>query len=163
MSKRNSRPSRRLKLDTSRGDHGPKERWRHDPVALEPLADSSDPRARRARVYSRNPLETYFRRQVIDHKQKLAGEVLGRLWQSAALEPRVIGRYEEYVDTVRFTGGQVRRTEAYERWRAAVAAVGPIAADEVIAVCCAEEPVKGTARVEILRRKLEVLAKHFGV
>ena len=56
----------------------------------------------RARVYSRNQLETYFRQKVTYYKQKLAGVVLGRLWQAAALEPRVIGLYEEIVDATGF-------------------------------------------------------------
>lgn len=119
--------------------------------------------APRVRVYSRNPLETYFRRKVIDYKQKSAGEVLGRLWQAAALEPRTIGRYEEYVDTTSSGNSVIRKSEAYEKWRNAVSAVGPIASDEVVAVCCTEEPVRGAAKIEILRRGLDVLVKHFGI
>lgn len=160
MAKRMSARVNRCRIE---GDIGPKERWQHDPLRLEPLENSRGAAFRRARVYSHNPLETYFRRKVIDYKQKAAGEVLGRLWQSAALEPRLTARYEEYVDTKRRDGAVVRKSEAYERWRHAIQAVGPVAADEVIAVCCTERTVKGAAQIEILRRGLSVLAKHFGV
>lgn len=90
--------------------------------------------------------------------------MFARLWEAAALEPSIIGRYEEYVDTSGHRGGgAVRKSEAYEQWREAIVKVGPIAADEVIAVCCTDEPVKGAARIEIMRRGLDVLAHHFGV
>jgi len=145
-------------------DLGSPQRWQHDPVRIEYISEEENTNRKRARVYSRNPLETYFRRKVIDYKQKTAGEILGRLWQSAAIEPRVIGRYEEYVDTGRSANGvAVRKTEAYERWRQAMATVGPIATEEVTMVCCAEEPVRGAAQIEIMRRGLDVLVKHFGV
>ncbi len=144
-------------------DLGTKFRWQHDPVKLEVRQEDKAGMRPRARVYSRNPLETYFRRKVIDYKQKSAGEVFGRLWQAAALEPRIIGRYEEFVDITRSGNAVVRKTEAYEKSRNAVSAVGPIASDEVVAVCCTEEPVRGAAKIEILRRGLDVLAKHFGI
>ena len=41
---------------------------------------------------------------------KDGGEMLGRLWQSAAIKPRVNGRYEEYVDTGHL-GGRYCRPE----------------------------------------------------
>ena len=160
MAKRASTRTNRRRMV---GDTGPKERWQHDPVRLEPLENAKGTSMRRARVYSRNPLDTYFKRAVIDHKQKAAGEVLGRLWQTAALEPRLTARYEEYVDTNRRDGAIVRKSEAYERWRHAMQAVGPVAAEEVIAVCCTERTIKGSAQIEILRRGLSVLAKHFGI
>ncbi len=116
-------------------DLGTPERWQHDPVVVERIKSSRPNEVRRAKVYSRNPLETYFRRNVIDYKQKSAGEVLGRLWQNASIEPRVVARYEEYVDTQSAGNAIVRRSESYEKWRAAIAAIGPIASDEVVAVC----------------------------
>ena len=100
---------------------------------------------------------------MIDYKQKSVGKVLGRLWQNASIEPRVVARYEEYVDTQSAGNAIVRRSEAYEKWRAAIAVVGPIASDEVVSIHREEEEVLGPARIEILRWGLDVLAKHFGV
>lgn len=163
MSKRRKARTKAEKLALPGIDLGPHERWRHDPVLIEKVNSTDAVGGRRARVYSRNPLQTYFRRRVIDERQKSAGEVLGRLWLSAAMEPRLIGKYEEYVDASKTGGAMARKSEAYERWRRAIAAVGPIASDEIIAVCCIEEPVNGAAEIEILCRGLTVLAKHFGV
>jgi len=154
---------RRQLTEKHRGDLGTRERWQHDPILIERIDNSRPNAGQRAKVYSRNPLETYFRRNVIDYRQKSAGELLGRLWQSASIEPRVVARYEEYVDTQSAGNTVVRRSEAYEMWRVAITAVGPVASDEVIAVCCEEETVRGPAQIEILRRGLDVLAKHFGV
>lgn len=145
------------------GDLGSPDRRRHDLVVIERVSKDDKSVVQRARVYSRNPLETYFKRRLIDRRHKLAGELLGRLWHIAGIEPRVVARYEEYIDVGRAEGFAVRRSEAYQRWRRAVAAVGPIAAEEVISVCCEERSVGGAVRMEILRRGLEVLAKHFGV
>ncbi len=83
-------------------DLGIKFRGRHDSVRLETRQEYKAAMRPRARVYSRNQLETYFRQKVTYYKQKLAGVVLGRLWQAAALEPRVIGLYEEIVDATGF-------------------------------------------------------------
>ena len=145
-------------------DLGSSLRWQHDPVRIDYISEKENTIRKRARVYSHNPLETYFRRKIIDYKQKTAGEMLGRLWQSAAIEPRVIGRYEEYVDTGHSgNGAAARKTEAYEWWRQAMATVGSIAAKEVTLVCFTEEPVRGAAQIEIMRRGLDVLVKHFVV
>jgi len=145
-------------------DLGSSLRWQHDPALIDNLSGKENTIRKRARVYSHNPLETYFRRKIIDYKQKSAGEILGRLWQSSAIEPRVIGVYQEYVNTGHSgNGAAARKTEAYERWRQAMATVGPIAGKEVTLVCCTEEPLRGAAQIEIMRRGLDVLVKHFGV
>lgn len=157
------KPSRRNRRSEISGDIGTPERRRHDLVVIENVDTAGSAPRPRARVYSRNPLETYLKRRLIDEKQKLAGELLGRLWHLAGVEPRLVARYEEYVDVGRAEGFAVRRSEAYQRWRRAVAAVGPVAAEEVISVCCEERAVGGAIRMEILRRGLEVLAKHFGL
>ena len=44
-----------------------------------------------------------------------------------------------------------------------MATVGPIASKEVTLVCCTEELVRGAAQIEIMRRGLDILVKHFGV
>ena len=144
-------------------DLGTPERWQHDSVVVERIKSSRPNEVPRAKVCSCNPLETYFRRNVIDYKQKSVGKVLGRLWQNASIEPRVVARYEEYVDTQSAGNAIVRRSESYEKWRAAIAVVGPIASDEVVSIHREEEEVLGPARIEILRWGLDVLAKHFGV
>jgi len=74
----------------------------------------------------------------------------------------VVARYSDLV-----SGGSIQaflavREDAYRAWRAAIRAIGPVAADEVIAVCCQGEPVGKGARMEILRRGLAVLAGHYG-
>ena len=96
-------------------DLGSSLRWQHDPVQIDYISEKENAVRKRARVYSHNPLETYFRREIIDYKQKTAGEMLGRLWQSAAIRPRVNERYEEYVDTGHSGNGTAaRKIEAYE-------------------------------------------------
>jgi hypothetical protein len=53
-------------------DFGPPERRRHDPVVIEHVEEESQAIRDRARVYSRSPLKTYFRRKLIDGRQPLA-------------------------------------------------------------------------------------------
>ncbi len=144
-------------------DFGPPERRRHDRVVIERVAEESQIVRDRARVYSRSPLRTYLRRGLITPRQKEAGELLGRLWHLAGIEPRVVARYDELIVRGSVQGFVVRRGEAYERWRAAMRAVGPIAASEIVAACCEERSVGGGAAMEILRRGLDVLADHFGL
>ena len=66
-------------------------RWQHDPVLIDYFSRKENTIRKHARVYSHNPLETYLRRKIIDYKRKAAGEMLGRLWQSAVIKPRVTG------------------------------------------------------------------------
>ena len=44
-----------------------------------------------------------------------------------------------------------------------MATVGSIAVKEVTLVCLTEESLRGTAQIEIMRRGLDVLVKHFDV
>ena len=155
-----SRRKRALELP---GDVGTRLRRQHAPIVVEQRVDASGAMTRRARVYSRNPLETYYRRGLIDEQQKRSGEYLGRLWQAAGMEPRIIGRYEEYVDAGRNIASVTRNAEAYQRWHRAVQVVGPVASKEVVTACCEEKPVGGAIHMEILRRGLDVLARHFGI
>ena len=54
-------------------------RWLYGPVQTGYILEKENTIRKRARVYPHNPLETYFRRKIIDYKQKTAGETLGRL------------------------------------------------------------------------------------
>ena len=47
------------------------------------------------------PTGDLFPPKVTYYKQQLVGVVLGQLWQAVALEPRVVGLYEEFVDATR--------------------------------------------------------------
>ena len=66
------RKTRRKKQRVLHSDFGPPERRRHDPVVIEHVGEESQAVRDRARVYSRSPLKTYFRRKLIDGRQPLA-------------------------------------------------------------------------------------------
>lgn len=149
------------------GDFGPPERYRRqDPIVIEPAGRSG---AVRARVTGENALDWYFRRRHLDtadpEGNRLLHESGVRLradWMLAGLEPGVTARYADFTG-----GGGVQdfmrvREDAYRRWRAAIRAVGPIAAREVIDVCCTGHRV-GRTGLEILRRGLAQLARHYGL
>lgn len=86
----------------------------------------------------------------------LRGEI-----ERAGLQPTVTTNYGEWI-----SGGGVEFwasgcMDARKRYRDAIKAVGPIASKEVIEVCWLDKPV-GRERMEILRRGLEILARHRG-
>lgn len=147
-------------------DHGPRERWQHGD---ETLVEATEEAGRtRVVVLTQDALDRYYRRgQLAGGKAENrrlydAGVRLHGDFQRAGLTQNLVAPYNDLV-----SGGSVQgflgvREDAYRAWRAAVRAVGPIAADEVIAVCCQGEPVGKGARMEILRRGLAVLAGHYG-
>lgn len=55
-----------------------------------------------------------------------------------------------------------RKEEARRSYAAAMAAVGPIASNEVAMVCCEDQPAGKGSAMEILRRGLDVLVRHYG-
>lgn len=115
------------------------------------------------RVVNATPLDRYARRQLLDRRQVEAGERLAADWQAARMEPRVVASYRDWVDCGTVADVQADRAGARRRVARAVAAVGRIAASEVVAVCCHERAVGGTVAMEILRRGLDVLADHYGL
>lgn len=91
-----------------------------------------------------------------------AGCKLRDCFHAANLEPTVIGAYRDMI-----AGGGMCPTEhrlgAYRAWQNAIRAVGKIASNEVIDVCCLGLPLKDRIKMEILRRGLGVLADHYGM
>lgn len=79
----------------------------------------------------------------------------------ADLNPNIISSYQEWIASGDSAEWSDFRLDAIRRWREAVDAIGPIASNEVISVCCFGESI-GRDRMEILRRGLEILAAHYG-
>jgi hypothetical protein len=79
------------------------------------------------------------------------------------MEPRVVASYRDLIDCGGTPDPAVDRAHARKRVARAVAAVGRIASNEVVSVCCLEHAVGGNVGMEILRRGLDVLAEHYGV
>lgn len=146
-------------------DLGPADRHRKGaPVTLERTGRGGGVRAR---VQAQTALDRYFLRRQLDPADPAAncrlfdaGQRLLRDWTLAGLESSVTGGYRELVDGGKRIDRAVLREDAYRRFRAAIQAVGPIAAGEVIEVACAGNSV-GRVGIEILRRGLAVLADHY--
>jgi len=164
-----SRPKqRRLKSAAGRDviDLVPRERWQHGDETLTEATE--DAGGRRTVVLTQDPLDRYFRRgQLADRpaeNRRLydAGARLRGDFHRAGLNHVVVARYGDLVSGGSVQGFAAVREDSYRRWRDAVRAVGPVAADEVITVCCRGEPVGKGARMQILRRGLAVLAGHYG-
>lgn len=164
-----SRIRRKRKKDAAphaTGDPVPRERWQHGDETLVEATEQAG--GRRVVVLTQDALDRYFRRghlaPAAGENQRLydAGVRLRRDFEGAGLTPHVVARYSDLVSGGSIQGFMAVREESYRTWREAVRAVGPIAADEVIAVCCQGEPVGKGARMEILRRGLAVLAGHYG-
>jgi hypothetical protein len=114
------------------------------------------------RVATQTPLDRYANRRLIDRRQYEAGERLARDWHHARMAPRLVATYGDLIDCGGIPDPAADRAHARRRVAQAVAAVGRIAANEVVSVCCLEHPVGGHAAMEILRRGLDVLADHYG-
>ncbi len=145
-------------------DFGPRERHRRPgAVGLE----RGGSRGLRARVRTQDALDRYFRTGRLDpgdragnRRRYEAGRRLQADWLAAGMEAPTTAGYSDQVDGGRPQDLPLRRLDAYRRWRAAIQAVGPIAAREVIEVCCVGSAV-GRTGLEILRRGLALLADHY--
>lgn len=147
-------------------DTGPKERWKHGDETLVEATEKAG--QSRIVVLTQDALDRYYKRSQLDRDKERnrrlydAGCQLRMDWSKAGMNPQTIGRYMDMVSGGSIQGFSVMREGAYRRWRDAVQAVGPIASNEVITVTCLGEPVGKGAAMEILRRGLGVLAKHYG-
>ena len=153
----------KIKAPSVRSDVGTDERHQHGEVVLEPSVVHGPPRARETVP---SALDWYWKHGHLadddreNDRRYYAGDQFRGDWETAGLEPRTTGGYD-----VKISGnGSIesltgKRLSAYRRWQDAVQAVGPIAAPEVIAVCCSGQRV-GRRRIEILCRGLDRLADH---
>lgn len=147
-------------------DRVPRERWQHGDETLSEATEAAG--RRRTVVLTQDPLDRYYRRgqlsPVVAENRRLydAGARLREDFHRAGLTADVVARYADMVARGSVQGFFARREDSYRAWRAAVGAVGLVAADEVITVCCQGLPVGKGARMEILRRGLAVLARHYG-
>lgn len=148
-------------------DTGPKERWQHGDETLVEATES----AGQTRVVNltQDALDWYYRRCKLavgntERNRRLydAGCQLRMDWTKAGLEPRVVGQYSDMISRGSIQGVAGERGDSYKRWQKAVQAVGPIASNEVVTVCCFGNPVGKGAPMEILRRGLAELAGHYG-
>ncbi len=148
-----------------RSDYGPGERLNKGGVILEETMRAG---VKRARVTLETALDWYYAKNVLcaddaNRNQLLydTGMELRNDWTLAGLDPLVISPYKELTSGGTIEEFMAMREDAYRRWRKAIEAVGPIAANEVIEVCCMGNRV-GRVGLEILRRGLDVLARHYG-
>jgi hypothetical protein len=154
-------------------DIGPKERYQHGD---ETLVEATE-RAGESRIVilTRNSLDRYYRRQQLSPETKTtdledneenrrlydAGNQFSREWEATGKEPHVICQYQDMVSSGTVPGFWTGRIDALAKWQRAVQAIGPIACREVISVCCFGEDI-GRERMILLRRGLDVLARHYG-
>lgn len=154
-------------------DAGPRERYQHgDETLVEPTERAGESHVV---ILSRNSLDRYYRRQQLSPETKTkrledneanrrlydAGNQFLMEWESAGKEPQVICRYSDMVSSGAVAGFWGGRIDALAKWQRAVQAIGPIACNEVISVCCFGEDI-GRERMILLRRGLDVLARHYG-
>lgn len=147
-----------------RSDYGPGERLNKGNIVLEETMRAG---VKRARNTSETILDVYLRQGRLS-KDKTRAHVLYdsgiRLrtdWLKAGLQPHVISKYSDLISGGSIQGFAVHRMDAYGNWQQAIVAIGPIASNEVIEVCCIGNKC-GRERMEILRRGLAVLAFHYG-
>ncbi|MGQ0674552.1 MAG: DUF6456 domain-containing protein [Rhodospirillales bacterium] len=139
-----------------------KQRLRHDEFEdVETLVDGE--RATAKRVATQTPLDRYARRGLIDRRQHDAGQSLARDWHYARMEPRMIACYRDLIQGGGAADPAAEREHARRRLMRALAAVGRVAAGEVVGVCGLQRPAGGPVGMEILRRGLDVLADHYGL
>lgn len=159
---------KRRKPEVPRDGRGqvPHERWQHGDETLTEATEEAG--GRRVVVLTQDPLDRYYRRgqlaaeaaenlRLYDAGTRLRGD-----FHRAGLNQVVVARYGDLISGGSVQGFAALREDSYRRWRAAIRAVGPVAADEVVTVCCRCEPVGKGVRMEILRRGLAVLAAHYG-
>jgi hypothetical protein len=165
MSRTRRKRSRRTQPNGA-PEAGPRERWQHgDEALVEPTEEAG---RRRVVVLTQDALDRYYRRgqlaaEAADNRRFYdAGLRLRGDFERAGLTQNLVAPYSDLVSGGSVQGLMGVREDSYRAWREAIQAVGPIAAGEVIAVCCQGEPVGKGARMEILRRGLAVLAAHYG-
>jgi hypothetical protein len=110
------------------------------------------------------PLDRYFRRNQITEAQHKAGSTLFVDWYNSGLSPRITsdpGRMNVGEATY---GMAATERQAYhrKRFREAAAKIPDMARKEVCQACCDQEPIGKGAPMEILRRGLDVLVRHYG-
>ena len=162
MSKPAGRQPRKPKIHS---DYGPRERSQHGPVIIEKVAEEHESRENRDRARALeldDPLYVYRRNRSITAAQRDAGLMLRELWVRTGLEPSVTSRYSELISEGSVESLRIASVDHYERYVSAIRAVGPIASDEVMSVVCLQQRIK-PSNMEILRRGLNLLEKHFGV
>lgn len=121
------------------------------------------------RVRNQTPfaLDQYYKRNRLDKDAQAnrrlfeAGNRYRDDFQRAGLQPDVVSRYDEMVadgSVAAFFDGQV---DALHAWRDASRKIGIVAYDVVVDCCCFGRSV-GKLKMEILRRGLWQLVKHYG-
>ena len=149
---------------TKHSDHGPPERRQHGLLVIEETMVAG---VMHARVATPDALDYYYAHKRLgegrDSRRRYeAGARLRGYWDSAGMEPRVVGRYENMPPDGAWRGGWTPSNEdAYRQFSDGLKAVGPIASNEVVETCCFGRAV-GRGGMEILRRGLEELCKHWG-
>lgn len=160
MTKKRSRAAREA-LDT-----GPRERYQHGDETL--VEATEDAGRSRVVILTQDALDRYYQRRQLDRDEDEnkrlydAGVRLRQDFHRAGLTANVISRYSDLVSGGAVQGFLSVREENYRRWRDAIQAIGPIASNEVIEVCCIGGAVGKGGPLEIFRRGMKVLADYYG-
>ena len=147
-----------------RSDYGPGERLNKGGIVLEETIQAG---VKVARNTSETILDVYLRKGELDKRKDRAqtlfdaGIRLRNDWMLAGLEPGIISKYSDLISGNGVADLTGSRIDAYGDWRQAIHAIGPVASNEVIDVCCMGNKV-GRVGLEILRRGLTILAVHYG-
>ena len=151
----------RVRLDGALADHGPEERWQHGQRELV-LTRYAGVLA--ARALEECALDRWLMVGAISPSEHEAGLQLRRDYVAGQVPAQVTNPYSG----LRFGRGGAwrhqaeRRSEkaeaAYQRWRAAIRAVGPVASVVLIAVCCEDGALAWQRRFE-LRDALQLLER----
>lgn len=138
-----------------------------DPRGDEYMVEPAE-RAGQTRVVklTQDALDRYYKRGQLGDREDNdrrydAGKRLRGLFYYAGLTPNVIAKYTDMISEGSIESYHAGRSDAYYEWQGAIQAVGPIASNEVITVCCLGEALNGRERLEILRRGLQVLVGHW--
>lgn len=143
-------------LDTEGMPHRAKHKGN---FVVENIEDKLHRHISRARVYSRNVLKTYFRRNVITTAQYMAGSMIKRLWHVAGLEPRVISPYREFIGGGSIEDIKIASMDSNSKFREALSVCST--QEEVLNVCCFDEPLASKAKIKRLKTGLNQITAHF--
>lgn len=146
-------------------DFGPKERYQHgDVIEVQETIKAGVVHAVNQTSFA---LDWYHYHKKLssnpEENRRLfhAGDTLRLSFTIAGLDPRVTMPYSEFIsDDNQNKSIADARVDAHKQFQEAIRAIGPIASNEIVSVCCLGEYV-GRGRMEILRRGLRVLADYY--
>ncbi len=149
-------------------DAGPRQRLRHDALALETMP-RQEGTGLRARISTQRPLDRYVLRGEISEPQFQAGEKLRVDFERAGLQPRVIMHYAPRLPPSK-AEARDSTMDARRRLYAAIDGVGRLGEGVLWAVCCVGESAGDWAHrhgrgvrdgIVLLRAALDELDRYY--